>query len=504
MSEDRGVELFSELPKQAAPLRPDAAAPRLRTAERRQVELRAVCLDELVASDHRVRLVWRFVEGLDLGDLYGVIKAVEGKPGHPPADPRILMALWLYATTEGVASAREVARLCEAHIAYQWLCGGVGMNAKTLADFRVQQGAVLERLLIDSFAALLRVGVASLERVAQDGVRVRASAGAASFRRHSTLEECRAQAEAAVRRLGAEAERDPGAASRRQAAARLRAAEDRERRVEAALAATGRLRAQQQDLAQRRAERAFREKAKRARDDAARDDAVKDDAVKDDAVKDDARDDAVAQAAAGEVPQPASQTPKQREPRQEKEPRASTTDAEARVMKMPDGGFRPAYNVQFVSDTKSGAVAGVSADASGSDMGKMAPMNAALERDYGRRAAQHLADGGYAKLDDVEALAQAGVEVYAPVPAPRDKSRDRHAILPGDTPHIAAWRKRMGGVAAKEIYKERAATAECVHAQARNRGLTQFLVRGLGKIKSVALWHGLTHNMMCSFRLVPT
>src|SRR5208282_1883724 len=92
--------------------------------------------------------------------------AVDGRPGHPPADPRILLALWLYATVEGIGSAREVARLCDEHIAFEWLCGGVGMNAKTLADFRVDHGGVLECLLVDSFTALVRAGVASLDRVA--------------------------------------------------------------------------------------------------------------------------------------------------------------------------------------------------------------------------------------------------------------------------------------------------------------------------------------------------
>jgi hypothetical protein len=114
------------------------------------------------------------------------------------------------------AAAREVARLCEEHIAFQWLCGGVGMNAKTLADFRVDHGAVLERLLVDSFTALVRVGMASLDRVAQDGVRVRASAGAASFRRHSTLQHCRRDAEKALADLRAQVNADPGATSRQQ------------------------------------------------------------------------------------------------------------------------------------------------------------------------------------------------------------------------------------------------------------------------------------------------
>ena len=164
--------------------------PRLREADRCQVELRSLSLEDLVASDHRVRLVWAFCETLDLKRLYEAVKAVEGHTGHPPADPRILMALWLFATVEGVGSARALARLCEQHLAYHWLCGGVGMNHKTLSDFRVAHGAVLEGLLVDSFAALLKAGIASLDRVAQDGVRVRASAGAASFRRRSTLSQC--------------------------------------------------------------------------------------------------------------------------------------------------------------------------------------------------------------------------------------------------------------------------------------------------------------------------
>jgi transposase len=252
------AELFEGLPELVSPERGGGrGAARLRMAERRQVELRAISLEDLVPADHRVRLVWRFVEGLDLSGFQAAIKAVEGQPGHPPADPRILVALWLFATIEGIGSARAVARLCEEHIAYQWLCGG--MNAKTLADFRV--GTLLERLLVDSFTALVRAGVASLDRIAQDGVRVRASAGAASFRRGSTLEGCRSAAEQAVRDLRAEVNGDPGALSRRQA--RQRAAEERERRE--ALAVTRELRAQQEEKARREAERAARQAAQPAR-----------------------------------------------------------------------------------------------------------------------------------------------------------------------------------------------------------------------------------------------
>jgi hypothetical protein len=172
-------------------------------------------------------------------------------------------------------------------------------------------------------------------------------------------------------------------------------------------------------------------------------------------------------------------------------------------MKMADGGFRPAYNVQFAADTKSGAVGGVTVDNIGSDMGRMEPMSAALEAAYGRRPAEHLADGGFAKLGDITALAQAGVTPFVPVPAPKDKTRDRFAPRPDDPPDVAAWRQRMATEEAKEIYKERAATAECVNAQARNRGLTRFLVRGMDKVRAVALWHALAHNMACGWRLLP-
>jgi transposase len=409
-------------------------------------------------------MVWNFVEGLDVSALVAAVKAVEGRPGHPPADPRILLALWLYATADGVGSARELARLCDEHIAYQWLCGGVGMNAKTLADFRVGHGEVLERLLVDSFTALVRAGVASLDRVAQDGMRVRAAAGAASFRRQATLQECRRQAEAAVRDLRAELERDPATASRRQAAARQRAAADRERRVREALAVTEDLRAEEAEKARKAAERA----AEAAREEPA-------------------------------GPAPPGKRAKDKRP---KEPRGSTTDPQARVMKMADGGFRPAYNVQFACDTTSGAIAKVSVDNVGSDMGKMAPMSEALAGDYGQRPRQHLADGGFAKLADITALAQAGVETFLPVPTPRNAERDRYAPLPGDPPEVAAWRERMNTDDAKAIYKERASTVECANAQARNHGLTRFLVRGLEAVTATALWHALAQNMFCTWRLV--
>jgi transposase len=448
--------LFGVMPEQRSAARL-GGAPRLRKAERRQVGLRPISLEDLLPADHRARFVWSFAERLDLSALYGAIKAVEGHPGHPPADPRILLALWLYATVEGVGSARALDRLCREHIGFEWLCGGVGMNHTTLAEFRVAHGAVLERLLVDSFAAMLKTGHASLERVAQDGMRVRAAAGAASFRRRASLERCRAEGAAEVARLRAELDADPGAVSRRQAAARLRAAADRERRVAAALAVAEQL------------------AAKRHGDPRPHDE---------------------------DPPRPGDGPAGEAAAKSPPEPRISTTDAEARVMKMPDGGFRPAFNLGFASDPRSTMVAAVTLGNSGSDKGQLRPMSERLAVAYGQRPGEHLVDGGFAKLADIEALATAGVAVFAPVPKPRDAARDPHAPRQGDGPGVAAWRQRMGGEAAKAVYKERAATAECGNAQCRNRGLLRFLVRGLEKAKAVGLWHALAHNMIRTGRLL--
>jgi hypothetical protein len=178
------------------------------------------------------------------------------------------------------------------------------------------------------------------------------------------------------------------------------------------------------------------------------------------------------------------------------EPRASSTDPEARVMKMADGGFRPAYNVQFAVATDTQLIVGVDVSNIGSDLGQLPPMLDQVEQRYGQRPAEWLVDGGYARHDDIEEADGRGTIVYAPVPKPKDPSRDPHRPCGDDSAAIAQWRQRMGSSQAKDIYRQRAATAECVNAIARGRGLSQFVVRGLNKVKTVALWYALAHNLM--------
>src|SRR5271165_105915 len=208
--------------------------PRLRYANREQASLRLCALEDLIPDDHQVRIVWKYVEGMDLSLLLAKIRARESQAGAPAADPRILMSLWLYATLRGIGSARELNRRCDldcGEAPFQWICGEVTMNYHTLADFRTDHGTFLDTLLTECVATLRHEGLVDMERVAQDGIKVRASAGASSFRRRQTLEEHLAEAEQQVRALKEELDADSGAGNRRRQKARERAARERQERI---------------------------------------------------------------------------------------------------------------------------------------------------------------------------------------------------------------------------------------------------------------------------------
>jgi transposase len=454
-------------------------APRVQSAVRNQVELRACDLDSTLPADHQARAVWAFVQSLDLQALYARIRAVEGSVGRAPIDPAILMSLWLYATLDGVGSARELDRLCDSCDAYRWLCGGVGVNHHTLGDFRVEHAQWLDGQLTRSVAGLLSQGLVSMTRVAHDGMRVRAHAGAASFRRRETLQQLMQDAQAQVQALKQEVADDPGAGSRRVRAARQRAATERAQRIDLALKAMDVI------------DKNMSGKGKKARTDTDRTEAA-------------SPDQAAGEPSAEEQPNEAKHAKK---PKQPKEPRASSTDCDARVMKMADGGFRPAFNAQLAVDTETMIITGVDLINSGSDMNQMLPMHAQHQDRYARVPDEWLADGGFAKHTHIEQLEAQATKVFAPVLAPKDKLRDRYAPLPGDSQALSQWRERMGTDEAKLIYKDRAASIECTNAHLRNRGLQRFNVRGLMKARAVLLWHALAHNlkrmMVLNFAFAP-
>ena len=165
-------------------------------------------------------------------------------------------------------------------------------------------------------------------------------------------------------------------------------------------------------------------------------------------------------------------------------------------MKMPDGGFRPAYNVQLACDTSSRAIVGVDVTNSGSDKAQSAPMREQVERRTGQTVAEHLLDGGYVRLEDIERATAAGTTVYAP---PQTSSPEINPCLvrPGDSPAVAAWRERMGLAEGQRIYRERASTCETINGDLRTyRGLGRLLVRGLSKVRSLALWSALAYNVL--------
>src|SRR6266403_5907639 len=201
--------LFEELPEQKRPPPEGRGMPRVRVPERSQIDTHWAALDDLIPDDHPVRAVWAFVDGLDLSALHEAIKAREGQPGHPPAAPKLMLALWLWATVDGVGSARELDRLCRDHVVYRWLCGGVSMNYHSLSTFRIAHMAVLERLLAQGVASMAAAGLVSLATLAQEGLRGRAGAGASSFRRHARLDDLLTAAQTRVERLRAEVETDP-------------------------------------------------------------------------------------------------------------------------------------------------------------------------------------------------------------------------------------------------------------------------------------------------------
>lgn len=404
---------------------------RVKRPDRRQSILRPQVIDELIPPDHRARAIVKFVEQMDLDAFYDAVKSRGTEPGRPATDPAMQIALWLFATSEGVGSGRQLERLCDRDDAYRWICGGVQVNYHTLSDFRVGQGKALDDLMTQTLGVLMREGLVQLKRVAQDGVRVRASAGAASFRSQMSLRKCLKAAKEQVRQAKAMLDKDDPTRSDRTRAAQERAARERVDRVEKALVELKKLQATKESEAE-------------------------------------------AEAA-----------------------RTSTTDPESRVMRMADGGYRPAFNMQLAVDTDTRAIVGVGITNSGSDYGKITPMIEEVERRTGKRAKEWLVDGGYASLADIQAAGEQGVKVLAPLPLPKSSEIDPHLPKKNDPEHVAAWRKRMGTDAAKVTYRLRAATSECANADLRtHRGLQHLPVRGIEKTVMVGLWMAITYNAL--------
>jgi transposase len=408
---------------------------RLLRPDRFQVVFEPICLDELVPAEHRVRQIWAFVLKMDTKALEDRVGSRLGDVGAPAIEPRLLLALWLYAYMNGIGSARELDRLCKEHNAYRWLCGRVGVNYHSLSDFRVQTGEFLDNMLTEMIAAMIKVGVVDGSEINQDGTKVRAAAGISSFRREEKMETLKETARAHIEQVKAQAD-DP-TLSVRVKAARDRAANERAERVDAALEALKELK-----------ETKERNKAKRGNHDKAK-----------------------------------------------AEPRASTTDAQARQMRMSDGGTRPAYNVQLGTDAGSRAIIGLIVTAQGNDQGLTEAMRKHVEGRTGVKVGTHVADAGYISKDVIEREEQAGVACVIPLPI--NKKGEVSTSQPSDGPGVTAWRQRMQTDEAKAKMKQRGGIAETPNAELKiQRGMDRMVVRGLEKVKAVMLLGAILYNVM--------
>jgi transposase len=418
-------------------------------AERSQLSWDLVDLDAWLPADHRARVVLAFVLTLNLDPLYAKIKAREGAAGRPAADPRVLLALWLYAMIEGVGSAREVDRLSQSDLAYRWLRGGVPLDYHTLADFRTENGEVLDQLLSESLAALMTEGLVRVEEVIIDGTKVRAAANKDSFKTADGLAKAATLAAERVAALKAEVEADPAAQKRRSQAARERAARETAERAARARAMLDRLAAEKEERAKTH---------KTAED-------------------------------------------------KKGEPVASLSDPEARMMRFADGAVRPGWNVQVAATSDHGFIVGIEATDRRNDTGLARPMVDEVGRRLGSVPSRLIVDGGLATQDDIVALAERDkpVTVFAPVKPDRQDVTAHSLYLRAakracEPAALQEWRARMATADGVAVLRRRK-RIELVNAHIKTRGLGRLLVRGLAKVRAVLCLHALAHNLMTAHRL---
>ena len=487
-------------------------AVRCKVVERNQLFFRPVDIEKLVGPTHRVRGIWGFVGGLDLSGFYASVEAVEGQAGRPVWDPRVLLSLWVYAYSNGVNSAREIAQRCEYHPAYQWLTGIEVVNYHTLADFRVAHQAQLDELFVQVLGVLSYHKLITLKRVMHDGTKIKAAASDKSFRRQATLE---AHLEAARQQVQAMGDPHSEELSARKAAARKRALLDKQQRLAAAL----------QEIAELKKNRAKHSEEEKDQDKA-------------------------------------------------KEPRVSTTDPQARIMIGAKGAFGPAYNVQISTDAKAKIIVGVGLSQCSSDSGELEPAVKRIEDTLKEKPEQMVVDAAYPTHDAILAMAQKGIDLIGPLTDRKQTSVDslkRRAINPEFYPQaftynestdsytcpahktlhfeteekqkgwikrryrarawqcrecrfqaqccpgskkgrsvlrqqksevVLAFEAKMKTAEAVTIYKERAGVAETPNAWIKDKfGLRQFRLRGLAKVGMETVWACLTYNISQWIRL---
>ncbi len=421
--------------------------PRVLRPERSQPYFGVVDLDTQLPPDHLARVVWSLVTGLDLSEFYARIKARDDVAGRPASDPAVLLALWLYATMDGIGAARAVERLCDHHAAYRWICGGVPVNHDMLSAFRRDSSAMLDRLLTESLTSLVAEGLVTLEEVSIDGTKARARAGRNSLAQDKKLAKLEAAVAQRVAALKSELDDTPEAADRRRQERALRAAQEHASRLQ-------RARERLAEFDQEKAERAKRHAKEEAEKSA---------------------------------------------------PSVSTSDPEARSMRMPDGSIHLAWNVQVA--TANGFIVAIEPTDRRKDSGLAIETVEQIERRCGTTPERLLADATAITQGEIDQLSQRSPEllVYSPPPKEREtvkaetlRKRDwKHEREPDA---VKQWREWMASDAGKVVYRRRKLT-EHAHAKMKNRGFGRMPVHGIATVRVVCLLHALAHNMLQALRL---
>ena len=501
------VDIPEQPEQKAKPLRGEL---KLRSVNREQTMLVQIYVEDLVAADHKVRAIWELVKGMDLTRFTEPLRTTKGCAGRAAWNPQLLVSLWVYAYSEGISSAREIERLMPWEPAMQWLGGLETVNAHTLSDFRVEHKVALDELFAQLLALLEGEGLVNLEQVMHDGTKIRAQAGADSFRREKTLRQRLAEAREAVKQMG-DPQAEAPAKSRKQAA-QERAARERMKRLESAL----------EELTVLQAEK--KQEGEKAE--------VRVSLSEPEARKMKHGDNAIAPSYNAQI----------------------TTEAEHKIIvgvhatqcssdanslmpaleevaqnleKTPqqvvvDGGFTNRNNII-------GCV-GQQIDLVGSlpdpkERSEAAMKSQGIDPDFAPHHFVILEDGKRLQCPAGFSLEQLGQSVkqhgdpyqqyrargedclscrYQPQCCPKTPARGRTvSIRLAEPADVAAFRKKMESAESKAIYRRRGEVAEFPNAWIKEKlGLRKFRVRGLVKAESELLWACLTYNIMQWVRLI--
>jgi transposase len=414
---------------------------------REQMEMQFNYLDMLLPPEHLARSVWEFVEAMDTRPCFAYVNTFVGFDGRSTTNPKILLAVWIYSILDGNSSARKLEILCKNHNAYKWIVGGAPINRTMLADFRSKDSMKFEDLLTNCLAVMVKAGLIKDEDFSQDGTRVKANAGFKSFRREESLQKLKEEIKLYIKELVNEV--PESAYEKREKEKKIRIKTERLKRIEEALNNLEKERIIKKENGDKNHNSPSEEDLKNVR--------------------------------------------------------ASTTDPYVRKMKMGDSGFRLAYNVQFATGMDSRVIFGVDVVTTldpGTAPIMLAKVHSRLAKLKMSAPKNWVGDAAYSGKEDVNVIAEIfpNCSYYAPPQVCKGVDPKKHRRT--DTEAIKKWRDMIDTDETKEIYKKRCSTVEFSNAQVKNCGLRQFLVRGISKVKGMALLHAIAQNISRYFDLI--